>query len=382
MIHEVVDCLLIIAYASGRAGSGKAHTSWPFCRARASHPTVVMLPATTLLRPLSTNLNVKAQAPAAEPHVSIASLRPSQSHAAGLLCAAVAAVGMRAQARAGGRRNRLSARALDVNTSEKLPFVKLSNDKGDEATIHLFGGCVTSYKKDGIEWLAIRKDAKMDGSKPISGGLPHCFPQFGPGEIQQHGFARNLDWKVVQDESSSSKCVLQLTESETTEAMWPHKFNCRYVVELLENELDTQLVVKNTGTEAWDFTTALHSYYDVSNIDDCEIAGEFDGKEKLDRMQDPEVSSKMGSNTVSITSAVDEVIKDVLPGKVVLKDGKGALEIVSRGGWRDVVFWSPYGDENMGYDKFVCVESAQIAGVQLKGGEEWEAGMALVPKSA
>lgn len=30
----------------------------------------------------------------------------------------------------------------------------------------------------------------MDGSKPISGGVPHCFPQFGPGEIQQHGFLR------------------------------------------------------------------------------------------------------------------------------------------------------------------------------------------------
>ena len=42
------------------------------------------------------------------------------------------------------------------------------------------------------------------GSKPISGGLPHCFPQFGPGEIQQHGFARNLDWEVVQDEVASS----------------------------------------------------------------------------------------------------------------------------------------------------------------------------------
>ena len=36
----------------------------------------------------------------------------------------------------------------------------------------------------------------MDGSKPISGGLSHCWPQFGPGEIQQHGFARNVNWSV------------------------------------------------------------------------------------------------------------------------------------------------------------------------------------------
>ena len=42
----------------------------------------------------------------------------------------------------------------------------------------------------------VRPDAKMDGSKPISGGIPHCFPQFGPGAIQQHGFARNETWEV------------------------------------------------------------------------------------------------------------------------------------------------------------------------------------------
>ena len=36
-------------------------------------------------------------------------------------------------------------------------------------------------------------------SKPISGGIPHCFPQFGPGEMQQHGFGRNLDWSVSSE---------------------------------------------------------------------------------------------------------------------------------------------------------------------------------------
>jgi len=59
--------------------------------------------------------------------------------------------------------------------------------------------------------LFVRPDAKMDGSKPISGGIPHCFPQFGPGKIQQHGFARNLVWKVV---SKSDKAItLELTDN-------------------------------------------------------------------------------------------------------------------------------------------------------------------------
>ena len=44
--------------------------------------------------------------------------------------------------------------------------------------VHLFGGCVTSWKQaSGDEVLYVRPDAKFDGSKPISGGIPHCFPQ-------------------------------------------------------------------------------------------------------------------------------------------------------------------------------------------------------------
>jgi len=42
----------------------------------------------------------------------------------------------------------------------------------------------------GDEVLFVRPDAVFDRTKPISGGIPLCFPQFGPGKMQQHGFAR------------------------------------------------------------------------------------------------------------------------------------------------------------------------------------------------
>ena len=71
---------------------------------------------------------------------------------------------------------------------------------GAQATVYLLGACVTSWKMPSTseDLLYVRPDAKFDGSKPISGGVPHCFPQFGPGEMQQHGFARNL---VTQKQS-------------------------------------------------------------------------------------------------------------------------------------------------------------------------------------
>lgn len=86
-----------------------------------------------------------------------------------------------------------------MTNAEGLEYVKLVHPSGASSEVYLYGGVVTSYQdKDGTEFIAVRPDAKMDGSKPISGGLSHCWPQFGPGEIQQHGFAV----------SGSSRCVL------------------------------------------------------------------------------------------------------------------------------------------------------------------------------
>ena len=50
--------------------------------------------------------------------------------------------------------------------------------KDIQLQIYLFGGVVTSWTQpSGDEVLFVRPDAKFDKSKPISGGIPHCFPQ-------------------------------------------------------------------------------------------------------------------------------------------------------------------------------------------------------------
>ena len=44
------------------------------------------------------------------------------------------------------------------------------------------------------------------------------------------------------------------------------------------------------------------------------------------------------------------------------------------------VVWRPYGDEGMGFDSFICVESAQASTpVVLAPGEYWTGAMDVVP---
>jgi len=259
-----------------------------------------------------------------------------------------------------------------VKDGSALASVTLKNAAGDTVTAYKFGACVSSYVKDGTDVLMVRPDAKMDGSKPISGGIPLCFPQFGPGAIQQHGFARNLDWEVA--EQSDSSVVFRLTENEYTLSMWPYKFEALYKVSLDADKLSLEMCVTNTGDKAFDFTAALHSYWSVSSIDNVKISSPaFAGATYLDKMQSPPKDVQSATADIKITAETDSVYADV-SGDVVLADSgrKKPMTISSSVGWSDTVLWNPYGDEGMGFDGFVCIESAQASSpVVLQPSEYW-----------
>jgi glucose-6-phosphate 1-epimerase len=174
-----------------------------------------------------------------------------------------------------------SAAGLMTN-DEGLEYVRLTNAAGDTSDIYLYGGVVTSYVVGGQEYIAVRPDAKMDGSKPISGGLSHCWPQFGPGEIQQHGFARNVNWTVKS--MTPTTVELEMAPSDYTKEMWDKEFLCTFSVSLEDDKLSTKMFVENKGEEAFDFQAALHSYFTVSALDNLSIAGSFAGKEFLNKM--------------------------------------------------------------------------------------------------
>jgi glucose-6-phosphate 1-epimerase len=86
-------------------------------------------------------------------------------------------------------------------------------------------GCnpFTYITADGIEVMGTRKDAKQrDDSKPYAGGAPHCFPQFGPGALPQHGFARGM--KFIPEERakklSFDRMIFKLEPTEETRKIW------------------------------------------------------------------------------------------------------------------------------------------------------------------
>merc|ERR1712174_734 len=256
------------------------------------------------------------------------------------------------------------------------------NNNGDTSDVYLYGGVVTSYKKDGQEYIAVRPDAKMDGSKPISGGLSHCWPQFGPGDIQQHGFARNVNWEVKS--LTPTTVELGLSPSDYTKEMWDKPFSCSFTVTLNDDDLNTKMFVENTGDDdaSFDFQAALHSYFTVSSLENLEIAGSFKGKEFLNKLVGDDGEKQTEErDVITIGEEYDRVYTGV--NDPVLNDkGTGKkLSVLNTDGYADTVIWNPYGNEGMGYNNFVCVESVKFDPVSLSGGQSWTGEMSLKPSS-
>ncbi|KAK6922701.1 Aldose 1-/Glucose-6-phosphate 1-epimerase [Dillenia turbinata] len=270
------------------------------------------------------------------------------------------------------------ATPLEVEVTEgkgNLPKVVLKSDSGSEAEIYLFGGCVTSWKPaGGKDLLFVRPDAVFDGKKPISGGIPHCFPQFGPGPIQQHGFARNMNWSIIDSEKVEGNPVLtlELKDEAYSRSMWDYSFQALYKVILKHKSLSTELVITNTAQKPFSFSTALHTYFRAS-ITGTSVKG-LKGCKTLNKDPDPKnpLEGKEDRDVITFPGFVDCIYLDA-PSEIQLDNGLGDIISISNTNWLDTVLWNPYTQMEACYRDFVCVENAKIGKVQLEPAESWTA---------
>ncbi|XP_076931053.1 putative glucose-6-phosphate 1-epimerase [Bidens hawaiensis] len=255
-----------------------------------------------------------------------------------------------------------------------LPKLVLTSSHGSEAELYLYGGCVTSWKVGSKDLLFVRPDAVFNGQKPISGGIPHCFPQFGPGPMQQHGFARNSNWSIVDSENvdGSPVITLELKERPYSRAMWDYSFQALYKITLDNKTLSTELKITNTDNKPFSFTTALHTYFSAS-VSGASVKG-LKGCKTLNKDPDPKnpIEGKEERDVVTYPGFVDCVYLDA-PNELHLDNGLGDVISIKNTNWPDAVLWNPHLTMEACYKDFVCVENAQIGSVDLEPEKSWVA---------
>ncbi|KAG7539508.1 Aldose 1-/Glucose-6-phosphate 1-epimerase [Arabidopsis suecica] len=256
-----------------------------------------------------------------------------------------------------------------------LPKLVLTSPQNSEAEIYLFGGCITSWKvASGKDLLFVRPDAVFNKIKPISGGIPHCFPQFGPGLIQQHGFGRNMDWSVVdsQNADDNAAVTLELKDGPYSRAMWDFAFQALYKVIVGADSLSTELKITNTDDKPFSFSTALHTYFRASSAG-ASVRG-LKGCKTLNKDPDPKnpIEGKEERDAVTFPGFVDCVYLDA-PNELQFDNGLGDNIIIKNTNWSDAVLWNPHTLMEACYRDFVCVENAKLGDVNLEPGQSWTA---------
>jgi glucose-6-phosphate 1-epimerase len=168
-----------------------------------------------------------------------------------------------------------------VSISQSSSLVTAVLPSGDSVEVLLYGATVTSWKDaSGAERLFVSSASKMDGSKPVRGGIPLVFPVFGPppkdhatGKLPQHGFARNSRWEFLgkagdgESESGSVKLDFALSSGSLDQAWkdkWGYDFGLVYSVCLAPGSLATSLVVSNEGEEPFECQVLMHTYFRVN----------------------------------------------------------------------------------------------------------------------
>lgn len=203
--------------------------------------------------------------------------------------------------------------------------------------------------------------------KAVRGGVPVCWPWFGPHETDAtkpaHGFARNRFWDVagITERDDGVTLVFTLQDNDATRALWPQAFRATMTLRL-GAELHLALEVENTDAQMFAMTGALHAYFAVGDINAVRIEG-LDGAEYLDTVGPHEVRRQHGDIIFN-----REVDRNYASDKAVLIHDSSLERVisVSGSGSRTTVVWNPWIEKSKkltdlpdgDYRHFVCVETA------------------------
>ncbi|NLF54295.1 MAG: D-hexose-6-phosphate mutarotase [Thauera phenolivorans] len=269
---------------------------------------------------------------------------------------------------------------IDEMAFRGLPALALSTAAGARAVVTLQGAQLVSWAPPGSEdrlWVSER--AVVDGSAPLRGGVPVCFPQFATlGPLPRHGLLRTRQWELAGSRCGDDYAlvILRCTDDEASRALWPHRFAIELAIGIENSRLDLELEVDNCGSASFTFTAALHSYLRVAEVEETRLEG-LHGFDYRDATAGNRVKRDSG-DALLIEGETDRVYREV-DCPLLLREYTRSLGINSEG-FTDVVIWNPWekrcaelpdmapGD----FRRMLCVEAAVAEQpVSLAPGEGW-----------
>ncbi len=240
-----------------------------------------------------------------------------------------------------------------------------------EAHVCLHGAHVTHFQPHGhAPVLFLSGRSSFAAGQPIRGGVPICFPWFGPRaghpEAPAHGFARTMPWEVESlsvDGDQTVLAVLRLTANDAIRAHWPHDFILRHHI-VIGQRLAMILEVENISREPFTYEAALHTYLAVADARTATVTGLENAayRDKTDGLQ----MKTQPAEPLRFTGETDRVFENTRT-TCALHDPSGGRHItVEKSGSATTVVWNPwiekaaamrdFGDDE--WPRMACIETA------------------------
>lgn len=230
------------------------------------------------------------------------------------------------------------------------------------AVVALQGAHLIAWQPTGEEPVIWLSDATaFEEGIAIRGGVPICWPWFGPAGKPSHGFARISTFELdsCREDEQGAELTFRLRADERTKALWPHEFEL-----FVRFRLDQACEITLQADGDYESTGALHSYFSVGDIEGVAVSGL--GVPYLDK-----VAETQGRQDGALTfpGRIDRVYTEPEEFSRIDDPARGRTIGVRHHHNSDVVAWNP-GPElsasmadltDDGYREFVCVETARVS---------------------
>lgn len=231
---------------------------------------------------------------------------------------------------------------------------------GIEAAVSFKGGQLIDYRHAGSQpLLYLSPLARLSGPGAIRGGVPLCWPWFGPHPqdptAPQHGTARTADWTLTGCAPTDAGLLVRLTGPT-----W-HTLDVE-VHYLLGATLDMALITRNLGTQPVGFSAALHSYLAVGDATQATIQGLAGSRydDLVDRVQ-----TVHEADTLGCAGEIDRIVYGVDRLQLIDPVYRRRIAVENQGS-RSMVLWNPGPARaaaladlpDTGWQDFFCIETA------------------------
>ena len=222
-----------------------------------------------------------------------------------------------------------------------------------------------------VLWMSAA--SRFESGAPIRGGVPICFPWFGPKagdpSAPVHGVARISAWRLdgaTLEPDGSVVVRLGQACGASASPHVPHDVLLAYELRL-GRDLSMALTVTNPGDAPITFEEALHTYLAVSDVRQVSVAG-LEGATYVDKV-DGARRKTQADPLVTIGGETDRLYLDTGAAITVTDPGLGRRIRVDKTGSRSTVVWNPwvaksrampdFGDDE--WPGMICVETANAA---------------------